>query len=198
MEFVEIEKIAYFFDLQNVRMPRGVSITDILARIRNLWGTGKKEVMFVISCAIIDIKRGELEELTMNNVDVVVIPPNIKGAADCKLIKQMMLYANTIKKGEKASAVVITGDGDFLDPIITLKYQYGIDTFLLYGQNYSRKLFNVVKDSFPFQELMMTTMLFDNDQMELDGFSVENVDQYVPEYNISWQSPLRRAINVNT
>jgi transcription elongation factor Elf1 len=113
------ERIVYFWDIENCAVPKGASAFEIVTRIRESVGKGKKETTFCCFTDVSSLAKETLNSLDYGHVKLVHVPDRKPGAADKKILLELNQFERDCKP--PATVVLISGDIDFIQHLIVLK-----------------------------------------------------------------------------
>lgn len=132
-----------FWDIENVAVPHGCDAAGIVSTIRStiIKPNDLEERDFYVACRVERMSNTVGNSLESMNVNIVhPFYDESKNAADTKIV---LLISKFIKNwGERGCAIiVVTGDSDFLDPLLKLKLNYDLIVYLIHGRrSFSREL----------------------------------------------------------
>lgn len=141
-------KCGLFWDIENVRVPRGELATDIVRSIRNLVTSRSWiEIDFFVACDVYNQSSGLMRSLDLIGLTIIHVSNNVKNAADEKLKKLMTEFVNENGHNEIA-IVLLTGDYDFATTLRGFKRNHNVTIYLIYSEGLSQNLVDCVDKSF--------------------------------------------------
>ncbi|KAK7082552.1 hypothetical protein SK128_020987 [Halocaridina rubra] len=129
----KLPPIGVFWDIENCRVPRGLSATHVVQAVRSRFFNGHREAEFMCVCDTLKELHNILEELNDAQVNIVHVGSTVKNAADDKLLQSMRRFADI--HGTGATIVLISGDSNFATELYDLRYRYLHDLFVFGHSN---------------------------------------------------------------
>ena len=130
----EAELVSFFWDIENVPIPKGQKPFEIVQRIRQKLVTepGLQEVDFSCYCNINTIPEVNQQSLSHANVRIVHVPDRKPGAADGKI----MLDLDRFERGHRppATIVLISGDIDFIGKLSDLRHRARFHVIVIHNK----------------------------------------------------------------
>ena len=143
--------ISFFWDIENVPIPRGQKPFDIVQRIREKLVVGKnvREISFSCFCNSTTISQENQLSLHHANVRMVHVPDPKPGAAD----RQIMLELDRFERAHRppATIVLISGDIDFVGKLSDLRHQAGFHVMVIHNKPAKSELKSTVNAHFPWE-----------------------------------------------
>ena len=168
--------LGIFWDIENCWIPPNKSASDVCQRIRDFIALRHRDCGFADFYCCCDPRRVSEttnEGLNNNGVIVVSVPSNAKNASDDKLQELMQSFIDNFLDKEPV-IVLISGDINF-DKTIRSALRRDIKVILIYGQNYSQDLKNLVNESYFFDDIIEDVITLQNDSIVLKkGFQSLN------------------------
>jgi hypothetical protein len=126
--------ISFFWDIENVPIPKGQKPFDIVQRIRQKFviEPGLQEADFSCYCDSAMISESNQISLHHANVRIIHVPDRKPGAAD----RQIMLDLARFERVHRppATAVLISGDIDFVGTLSGLRHQAGFRVIVIHNK----------------------------------------------------------------
>ena len=147
--------IGYFWDIENVPIPKKQNPFGIVRSIRNKFGNGTalKEDSFSCFCNCAKISSDNQLSLTHANVRIVHIPAKAKpGAAD----REILLALDRFERAHSSPAVVvlISGDIDFVQKLNDLRYRAGFYVIVIHNKPVKEELKQTVDADYPWESFL--------------------------------------------
>lgn len=126
--------ISFFWDIENVPIPRAQKPFDIVQRIRQklVVDAGLREYNFTCYCNSTTISQENQLSLFHANVRIVHVPDRKPGAVD----RQIMLELDRFERAHRppATIVLISGDIDFVGKLSDLRHQAGFHVIVIHNK----------------------------------------------------------------
>jgi uncharacterized protein YlaI len=126
--------ISFFWDIENVPIPRAQKPFDIVQRIRQklVVDAGLREYNFTCYCNSNSISKENQLNLFHANVRIVHVPDRKPGAVD----RQIMLELDRFERAHRppATIVLISGDIDFVGKLSDLRHQAGFHVIVIHNK----------------------------------------------------------------
>ena len=126
--------ISFFWDIENVPIPRAQKPFDIVQRIRQklVVNAGVREYNFTCYCNSTTISQENQLSLFHANVRIVHVPDRKPGAVD----RQIMLELDRFERAHRppATVVLISGDIDFVGKLSDLRHQAGFHVIVIHNK----------------------------------------------------------------
>ncbi|CAF1490446.1 unnamed protein product [Rotaria sordida] len=130
----EKDFVSFFWDIENVPIPKGQKPFDIVQRIRQklVVESGLQEAAFSCFCDINTISQGNQQSLHHANVRIIHVPDRKPGAVD----RQIMLELDRFERVHRppATIVLISGDIDFVGKLNDLRHQAGFHVIVIHNK----------------------------------------------------------------
>jgi len=143
--------ISFFWDIENVPIPRGQKPFDIVQRIREklVVGTNLREISFSCFCDSTTISQENQLNLHHANVRIVHVPDRKPGGVD----RQIMLELDRFERAHRppATIVLISGDIDFVGKLSDLRHQAGFHVIVIHNKPAKIELKSTVNAHFPWE-----------------------------------------------
>ncbi|CAF3775573.1 unnamed protein product [Rotaria sordida] len=143
--------ISFFWDIENVPIPKAQKPFDIVQRIRQklVVEAGLREYNFSCYCNTTTISQENQLSLFHANVRIVHIPDRKIGAVD----RQIMLDLDRFERAHHSPAtiVLISGDIDFVGKLSDLRHQAGFYVIVIHNKPAKEELKATVNDHFPWE-----------------------------------------------
>ncbi|RWS29208.1 meiosis arrest female protein 1-like protein [Leptotrombidium deliense] len=145
--------IGIFWDIENCRVPKNKSATDLVLKIRNnvVKRHQCREFEFFCGCDTSTLQKHVCEELNRAGVTVAHVPSSSKNAADEKLKEQMTKFVDT--HGSKATVVLISGDINFAPTLRGFRDRIGVRVILIHSNAVAHELKNCADFVHSFPEI---------------------------------------------
>ncbi|KAH0546369.1 meiosis regulator and mRNA stability factor 1 isoform X1 [Cotesia glomerata] len=145
--------IGVFWDIENVRVPRGKSASSIVQIIRDKFFRGYREAEFIVVCDVNRESKQVIQELNDAQVSLMHVPATFKNAADEKLKQSIRRFADT--HGSAATIVVISGDVNFAADLSDLRHRKKIHIIIIHNENSASKaLIQCANEDYHFKDLI--------------------------------------------
>ncbi|CAF3380576.1 unnamed protein product [Rotaria socialis] len=143
--------ISFFWDIENVPIPKGQKPFDIVQRIRQklVVESGLQEADFSCFCNINTISQDNQQNLHHANVRIIHVPDRKPGAAD----RQIMLELDRFERIHRppATVVLISGDIDFVGKLSDLRHQAGFHVIVIHNKPAKDELKATVHTHYPWE-----------------------------------------------
>jgi len=143
--------ITFFWDIENVPIPRGQKPFDIVQRIRQklVVESGLREYSFTCYCNSTTISQDNQLNLFHANVRIVHVPDRKPGAVD----RQIMLELDRFERAHRppATIVLISGDIDFVGKLSDLRHQAGFHVIVIHNKPAKPELKATVNAHYPWE-----------------------------------------------
>jgi len=143
--------VSFFWDIENVPIPKGQKPFDIVQRIRQklVIEPGLQEADFSCYCKSDMISDANQISLHHANVRIVHVPDRKPGAAD----RQIMLDLARFERVHRppATAVLISGDIDFVGILSGLRHQAGFRVIVIHNKPAKEELKATVHEHYPWE-----------------------------------------------
>ncbi|CAM2719524.1 unnamed protein product [Rotaria socialis] len=143
--------ISFFWDIENVPIPKGQKPFDIVQRIRDklVVQSGLREYSFSCYCNSTTISQENQLSLFHANVRIVHIPDRKPGAVD----RQIMLELDRFERAHQppATIVLISGDIDFVGKLSDLRHQAGFHVIVIHNKPAKTELKATVNSHYPWE-----------------------------------------------
>ncbi|CAF3507963.1 unnamed protein product [Rotaria socialis] len=147
----EKDFISFFWDIENVPIPKGQKPFDIVQRIRQklVVESGLQEADFSCFCNINTISQDNQHNLHHANVRIVHVPDRKSGAVD----RQIMLELDRFERIHRppATVVLISGDIDFVGKLSDLRHQAGFHVIVIHNKPAKDELKATVHTHYPWE-----------------------------------------------
>lgn len=126
--------ISFFWDIENVPIPKAQKPFDIVQRIREklIVQSGLREYSFSCYCNSTTISQENQLSLFHANVRIIHVPDRKPGAVD----RQIMLELDRFERAHQppATIVLISGDIDFVGKLSDLRHQAGFHVIVIHNK----------------------------------------------------------------
>jgi len=143
--------ISFFWDIENVPIPRGQRPFDIVQRIRQKLVTepGLQEVSFSCYCDIKTIPQENLQSLHQATVRIVHVADRKSGAVD----RQIMLDLDSFERVHRppSTVVLISGDIDFIGKLSNLRHHAGFHVIVIHNKCAKQELKATVNEHYSWE-----------------------------------------------
>jgi hypothetical protein len=143
--------VAFFWDYENVPIPRGQRPFDIVQRIRQklVIEPGLQEVDFSCYCNIDKISKENQQSLQHATVSLIHVPDQKANGAD----RQIMLHLDRFERIHRppATIVLISGDIDFIGKLSDLRHQAGFHVIVIHNKPAKEELKATVNEHYPWE-----------------------------------------------
>jgi meiosis arrest female protein 1 len=143
--------ISFFWDIENVPIPKAQKPFDIVQRIRQklVISTGLREYNFTCYCNSTMISQENQLNLFHANVRIVHVPDRKPNAVD----RQIMLELDRFERAHRppATIVLISGDIDFVGKLSDLRHQAGFHVIVIHNKPAKTELKATVNAHYPWE-----------------------------------------------
>ncbi len=143
--------VGFFWDIENVPIPRRQRPFDIVQRIRQklVVEPGLQEVDFSCYCNINTISQENQQNLSHAAVRIVHVPDRKPGAVD----RQIMLDLDRFERARRppATVVLISGDIDFVGKLSDLRHHAGFHVIVIHNKPAKEELKATVNEHYPWE-----------------------------------------------
>jgi hypothetical protein len=143
--------ISFFWDIENVPIPRAQKPFDIVQRIRKklVIESGLREYNFTCYCNSTTISQDNQLSLFHANVRINHVPDRKPGAVD----RQIMLELDRFERAHRppATIVLISGDIDFVGKLGDLRHQAGFHVIVIHNKPAKEELKAIVNAHYPWE-----------------------------------------------
>ena len=148
--------VGIFWDIENCPVPKKVSTSDFVSKIRGRFCKGGcKQLEFI---AIHNGKNDKLnEELHELGVDVSLSAVGRKNSAD-EILKDKMSSFVEKHRSRPCSLLLISGDVDFSRDLAKFRFSYQFRTILVHNKQAKQTLTSVVEERIPIENLFKDTV----------------------------------------
>jgi hypothetical protein len=147
----ELGLVSFFWDIENVPIPRGQKPFDIVQRIRQklVIEPGLQEADFSCYGNINIIPQENQQSLHHANVRIVHVPDRKPGAAD----RQIMLELDRFERAHRppATIVLISGDIDFVGKLSDLRHRARFHVIIIHNKPAKEELKATVNAHYPWE-----------------------------------------------
>ncbi|XP_065570689.1 meiosis regulator and mRNA stability factor 1-like isoform X2 [Artemia franciscana] len=145
--------VGIFWDIENIRIPKGTSTIDTIEAIRKRFcSDGEIELEFQVVCDIRKESPAVVQGLNSLQVTVVHIDAISKNAADDKLRQLIRRFGDV--HGDRAKIIVLTGDVNFSTDLADLKRRKKCQIILLHNRHATRSLLLSASENYLFEEIV--------------------------------------------
>uniref|UniRef100_T1KGJ8 NYN domain-containing protein n=1 Tax=Tetranychus urticae TaxID=32264 RepID=T1KGJ8_TETUR len=122
---------AVFWDIQNVGVPKGQSVTSIVNQIRStiIKPYNLSEIFFFCACDVHKLPANVGHSLINLDVDIVQAYNEVKDSADIKIMDLMQKFVKF--SGQDCAIILLSGDADYYGTLIDLKKLYNVSIHLV-------------------------------------------------------------------
>jgi stress-induced morphogen len=126
--------VSYFWDIENVAIPRGQNPFDIVNRIRNklLAISNRPEESFACYCNSTSLSIENQLKLSNANVRIVHVPSGKPGAVDLQILMDLQSFERS--HVPPATIVLISGDIDFVGKLSDLRHRARFDVIVIHNK----------------------------------------------------------------
>jgi len=143
--------VSFFWDIENVPIPKGQKPFDIVQRIRQklVVEPGLQEADFSCYCNSNTIPQEKQQSLYEATVRIVHVPDRKLGAVD----RQIMLDLDRFERTHRppATIVLISGDIDFAGKLSDLRHQAGYHVIVIHNRPAKEELKAIVHAHYPWE-----------------------------------------------
>jgi len=143
--------VIFFWDIENVSIPKGQKPFDIVQRIRQKFVNepGLQEVDFSCYCNSNTISPENQQSLYQATVRIIHVPDRKPGAAD----RQIMLDLDRFERihSPPATIVLISGDIDFVNKLSDLRHHAGYRVIVIHNKPAKEELKSTVNAHYPWE-----------------------------------------------
>jgi transcriptional regulator NrdR family protein len=166
--------ISFFWDIENVPIPKAQKPFDIVQRIRQkLIVDGLREYSFTCYCNSTTISQDNQLSLHHANVRIVHVPDRKPGAVD----RQIMLELDRFERAHRppATIVLISGDIDFVGKLSDLRHQAGFHVIVIHNRPAKTELKATVNSHYSWE------LFTQPQQQQLLVTEASNLDSVIPD-----------------
>ena len=149
--------ISFFWDIENVPIPKGQRPFDIVQRIREklLVNPALRENSFSCYCDSTSIPQENQMSLSHANVRIAHVPGRKPGAVD----REIMLDLDRFERAHRppATIVLISGDIDFVGKLSDLRHQAGFTVIVIHNKPAKQELKATVNAHYPWEAFTQAT-----------------------------------------
>ncbi|CAF2469703.1 unnamed protein product [Rotaria sp. Silwood2] len=143
--------ISFFWDYENVPIPKGQKPFDIVQRVRKklVVESGLQEAAFSCFCNTNTISQDNQQSLHHATVRIIHVPDRKPGAVD----RQIMLELDRFERVHRppATVVLISGDIDFVGKLSDLRHQVGFHVIVIHNKPAKEELKATVNAHYPWE-----------------------------------------------
>jgi len=143
--------ISFFWDIENVPIPKGQRPFDIVQRIRQklVVERGLQEADFSCYCNINTISQENQQSLHHGNVRIIHVPDRKPNAVD----RQIMLDLDRFERIHRppATIVLISGDIDFVGKLSDLRHQARFHVIVIHNRPAKEELKATVNENYAWE-----------------------------------------------
>ncbi|XP_044005441.1 uncharacterized protein LOC122850347 [Aphidius gifuensis] len=113
--------MALFWDIENVRVPKGKTAEVLTQIARSTFSNGYNEIEFVVVCDVTKETEKDIKDLIKSKVKLIHISSTSKNAADEKLKQSVRRFADI--HGNTATVALISSDINFAPDLSVLRHR---------------------------------------------------------------------------
>uniref|UniRef100_T1KGL4 NYN domain-containing protein n=1 Tax=Tetranychus urticae TaxID=32264 RepID=T1KGL4_TETUR len=132
---------AVFWDIENIDVPKGQSVTSIVNLIRStiIKPYNLNEIFFFCTCDVHRLPKSVGQSLTKLDVDIVQAYNGVKDSADIKILDLMRKFVAVA--GQDCTIILLSGDADYYGTLSDLKKLHNVSIHLIrLANSFSPKL----------------------------------------------------------
>ena len=143
--------ISFFWDIENVPIPKGQKPFEIVQRIRQklVIETGLQEADFSCYCNINTISQENQQSLHHAAVRIIHVPDRKPGAADRQIMLDLDRFERVVRP--PATIVLISGDIDFVGKLSDLRHQARFHVIVIHNKPAKEELKATVHAHYPWE-----------------------------------------------
>jgi hypothetical protein len=143
--------ISFFWDIENVPIPKGQKPFDIVQRIRQklVIEPNLQEAAFSCYCNSNMISEANQLSLHHANIGIVHVPDRKPGAVDRKIMLELDRFERVHRP--PATIVLISGDIDFVGKLNGLRHQAGFYVIVIHNKPAKEELKATVNEHYPWE-----------------------------------------------
>ncbi|CAF4867259.1 unnamed protein product [Rotaria sp. Silwood1] len=144
-------RVSFFWDIENVPIPKGQKPFDIIQRIRDrlVVQPGLQEAEFSCFCDTTTISHENRLSLHHANVDNINVPNGKPGAVDLKILLALDRFERNYRP--PATVVLISGDIDFVGKLNDLRHRVGFHVIVIHNKQVKPELKATVNAHYPWE-----------------------------------------------
>ncbi|GBN61422.1 Meiosis regulator and mRNA stability factor 1 [Araneus ventricosus] len=147
MSSFTIPTIGFFWDFENIRVPKDKSGYTIIQRLRENFLQDRFESEFIVVCDIRKERDDVLDEINQAQVKIVHVRSTAKNSCDEKLKTCMSQFVQN--NGPGSTLVLLSSDINFCPFLAEFRYMKKINIILIHNAA-SNYLLNICNENFPF------------------------------------------------
>jgi hypothetical protein len=147
----EAETVSFFWDIENVPIPKGQKPFEIVQRIRQklVIELGLQEADFSCYCNINTISQDNQQSLSHANVRIVHVPDRKPGAVDRLILLELDRFERSHRP--PATIVLISGDIDFVGKLSDLRHRARFHVIVIHNKPAKEELKLTVNAHYPWE-----------------------------------------------
>ena len=190
----EAELVSFFWDIENVPIPKGQKPFEIVQRIRQklVSEPGLQEVDFSCYCNINTIPQENQQSLSHANVRIVHVPDRKPGAVDRLILLELDRFERSHRP--PATIVLISGDIDFVGKLSDLRHRARFHVIVIHNKPAKEELKLTVNAHYPWE---LFTEPSQQQQQPLIGNSSDRITNPSTNYRPVLSNRLNNIDNKN-
>ncbi|KAF7996037.1 hypothetical protein HCN44_009075 [Aphidius gifuensis] len=150
-----LNSMALFWDIENVRVPKGKTAEVLTQIARSTFSNGYNEIEFVVVCDVTKETEKDIKDLIKSKVKLIHISSTSKNAADEKLKQSVRRFADI--HGNTATVALISSDINFAPDLSVLRHRKKMYVILLHNNHPSKALISCANEHHNLMKLMKRT-----------------------------------------
>jgi hypothetical protein len=176
--------VSFFWDIENVPIPRGQKPFDIVQCIRQklVLEPGLQEEDFFCYCNINTISRENQQSLHHATVRIFLVPDRKPGGVDRQIMLDLDRFAQRHRPPD--TVVLISGDIDFVGKLSDLRHRAGFHVILIHNESAKQELKATANEHYPWELFTNTQAIsltgrpyFNNNQSAYDNRSSQSTSK---------------------
>ncbi|XP_044005440.1 meiosis regulator and mRNA stability factor 1-like [Aphidius gifuensis] len=150
-----LNSMALFWDIENVRVPKGKTAEVLTQIVRSTFSNGYNEIEFVVVCDVTKETEKDIKDLIKSKVKLIHISSTSKNAAYEKLKQSVRRFADI--HGNTATVALISSDINFAPDLSDLRHRKKMYVILLHNNHPSKALISCANEHHNLIKLMKRT-----------------------------------------
>ncbi|CAF4403488.1 unnamed protein product [Rotaria sp. Silwood2] len=164
--------VSFFWDIENVPIPKQQKPFDIVQRIRKklVIDPGLQEAAFSCFCNSNTISQANQQSLHNATVRIIHVPDRKPGAIDRQIMLELDRFERVIRP--PATVVLISGDIDFVGKLNDLRHQAGFQVIVIHNKLAKEELKATVNAHYSWE--------FFTQPLQQEELNLENLSKNLP------------------
>ncbi|KAF7995283.1 hypothetical protein HCN44_004755 [Aphidius gifuensis] len=150
-----LNSMALFWDIENVRVPKGKTAEVLTQIVRSTFSNGYNEIEFVVVCDVTKETEKDIKDLIKSKVKLIHISSTSKNAAYEKLKQSVRRFADI--HGNTATVALISSDINFAPDLSDFRHRKKMYVILLHNNHPSKALISCANEHHNLMKLMKRT-----------------------------------------